>query len=225
LIHCWILWKETSQKKHGHKYTQFGILTCMPMAFIGELLLQYSYAALIPASLFVQPATALLAGVFVRLGYLVFPVAYTFIVTGALIGDVIWYWVGYHYGERFVHRFGKHFGITDEQIEKTKKIFHKHQSRILFLSKVTNGLGFAIVTLFTAGLSRVPFTRYLLFNIAGEAVWTGSLMLVGLLFSHLYIQVGGVIEKISIIAIFVIGVLIFIGLVRLVRSRFIGENV
>ena len=50
-------------------------------------------------------------------------------------------------------------------------------------------------------------------------------MLVGLLFSLLYIQVGGVIEKISIIAIFVIGVLIFIGLVRLVRSRFIGENV
>ena len=197
----------------------------MPMSFFGDLVLQYSYAALIPASFVLQPATALLAGVFVRLGYFVFPVAYAFIVAGALIGDVIWYWIGYHHGERFVHRFGKHFGITDEQIVQTKKIFHKHQGRILFISKITNGLGFAIVTLFTAGLSRVPFSRYIVFNILGEAAWTGSLMLIGLFFSHLYIEVGSVIEKISIVAMFVLGVLIFIGLVRLIRSRFIGENV
>lgn len=193
------------------------------MTIIGDLLIQFSYAALIPAALVVQPAAALLAGVFVRLGYLVFPVAYAFIVTGALIGDVIWYWIGYYYGDRFARRFGRHFGITEKQIEATKKIFRKHQSRILFISKITNGLGFAIVTLFTAGLSRVPFTRYLLFNIAGEAVWTGSLMLVGLFFSHLFIQVGGVIDRLSIVGTFVIFAFVFFGIARMIRSRVISN--
>ncbi len=196
----------------------------VPSSHLAALILQYRYAALVPLAFITQPAVALLTGVLIRYGYFDLLPAYLAVVSGAVLGDIMWYYIGYHFGDRFARRFGRYFGMTEAKIETVKHIFNRHDSRILILSKVTNGLGLAVVTLFTAGLSRISFSRYVLFNAIGEGIWTGSLIGIGILFSQLYDQVNGVLGKLSVLGLFVLATAAFIAFVRYLYARFVQED-
>ena len=183
------------------------------------ILMQYKYAGLVPLAFISQPPTAMLAGIFVRLGYLDFPLTLICVVAGALLGDAAWYFIGYHWGERFATRFGKYFSITSDHIATVKRLFGRYDSQILVLSKVTNGLGLAIATLFTAGLSRISFFRFMLFNFIGESIWSGALIGVGIFFSQLYDQVNGALAKASTVGLFLLLVVALLAFSRWVYRR------
>lgn len=149
------------------------------------------------------PFLSLIFGVLIQLDYFRFLPVYAALMIGDLIGDVVWYYIGFLYGSRFIKRFGKYFAIDEKSIEKVKNIFHIHKHPILFISKITNGFGFALATLMTAGMVELPFSRYIAINILGQFVWTGFLLSVGYFFGNLYIQVNAILGKIAIIAFFV----------------------
>ena len=146
------------------------------------------------------PWISLILGVTLRLGFLFFWPIYIALMVGDLVGDVIWYYIGRRYGKRFIERHGARFNITETAVERMTHLFHRHKHSVLFLSKISNGLGFALITLMTAGMVRIPFGRYILINIAGQLMWTGFLIGTGFFFSNLYITVDSILGKISITA-------------------------
>src|SRR3989344_8835813 len=136
----------------------------MDPAIALALLEQYKYFFLVPAALLWVLLVCMLVGVGVRLGYVAFAPAYAAVMLGELIGDVIWYCIGYLWGESFVSRFGKYVGINESHIATAKDLFKKYDQRILFSSKLTTGFGFAIPILFTAGMTRMSFWVYMRAN-------------------------------------------------------------
>ena len=132
-----------------------------------------------------------------------------------------WYWIGRAWGHRFIARFGKYFSITEEGVAAVEKIFHKHQDWILLLSKVTMGLGFALVTLVTAGIVKIPFRRYIAMNVIGQFVWTGIIISIGYGLGNAYVGVSSVLAKISILAMIVVAFAILFGFSKYVRSRIV----
>ena len=48
------------------------------------------------------------------------------------------------------------------------------------------GFGFALATLITAGMVRVDFKRYAIYNLLGGFIWTGLLVGAGYFFGNLY---------------------------------------
>jgi membrane protein DedA with SNARE-associated domain len=155
------------------------------------------------------PWISLILGVALRFGFLYFWPIYMALMIGDLVGDVIWYYIGRRYGHSFIGKHGKRFNITEAGVERLTRLFHKHKHVVLFLSKISNGMGFALVTLMTAGMIRIPFGRYVLVNAIGQLVWTGLLIGVGFFFSNLYITVDNIIGKISITAVIII--VVFLG--------------
>ena len=150
------------------------------------------------------PWISLILGVVLRLGFLYFWPIYIALMVGDLVGDVIWYYVGRRYGHSFISKHGHRFNITEAGVERLTRLFHKHKHVVLFLSKISNGMGFALVTLMTAGMVKIPFGRYIIVNAVGQLVWTGFLIGTGFFFSSLYITVDNVLGKISITAVIVI---------------------
>ena len=191
----------------------------MSLGIIGELIIQYRYIALVAGALIADPWVPLLSGVLVRGGFFTLIPTYLSIMAGALIGDALWYWIGFRYGDRFLGRFGRYFSITKEHVELTKHLFHRYHMSILLLSKLSMGLGFSIVILFTGGLARIPFRRFMIINIIGQLGWSGLLLGIGFLFSHLYLQVNNVLERVFIVAMSILLIFAFIGLTRFVRNR------
>ncbi len=165
------------------------------------------------------PFISLIFGVIVKLGYFGFLPIYTALMIGDLLGDVFWYYVGFFYGHKFIRRFGKYFDIKEGSVDKVKEIFHRHKHPIIFVSKITNGFGFALATLITAGIVKIPFNKYIGVNAIGQFIWTGFLMSVGYFFGDLYLTVDAIIGKMLIVAFFIILTLAFIRYSKYLQNK------
>jgi len=129
---------------------------------------------------------------------------------GDLTGDVMLYYVGYRYGVSVISKVKKWFGLTEERINKAKELFHNHKYKILFISKLTNGFGFAIPVLVTAGIVRIPFWKFIRTNIAGQLFWSAGLLALGYFFGGLYDSIHSVLGKSFLIgAVLIIGVIAY----------------
>ncbi|HEV7423611.1 MAG TPA: VTT domain-containing protein, partial [Candidatus Paceibacterota bacterium] len=133
--------------------------------------------------------------------------------------DIAWYGLGYKFGMNFVKRFGKFFTIGEQDIQKIKNVFVKYDSMILFLSKITMGLGFALVTLITAGLVKIPLKKFVLWNALGGLVWTAGLMLIGFSFGNFYLKVNSVLGKLGVLSLIVVVFVVLASIARYVRGR------
>lgn len=108
------------------------------------------------------------------------------IVLGDLVGDILWYAVGFYFAEPRLRKKGHFFGITMAKYEKIKLLFDKYHEKILFISKITLGFGLALGTLIVAGATKVPFRKYMIVNFLGEVVLVIVLLTLGFLFGQLY---------------------------------------
>lgn len=167
------------------------------------------------------PILSMIFGVLIKLGYFTFWPAYISLMLGDLLGDTIWYNVGRRYGHGFIKRFGKYVSVTEESVEKVTDVFHRHKYKILFISKISNGLGLSMVTLLTAGMIKIPFLRYLLTNLTGQFIWSGILIGVGYFFSNLYIQVDTWMGRVSIIVSFLVLIWAFFGYKKYLKNKIV----
>ncbi len=169
-------------------------------ASVLQLLAQYKYEFLVPGALLIGPLISLTAGVLIRLGVMDLWTTAFILMATELLGDVFWYWVGDLWGEGFVRRVGHFIGITEARVHVIRRLFHVHHDKIIIISKLTAGFGFAPAIYFTAGLSHVPFRRYMGINIAGQIVWTSAMLGTGYYLGHFYLQVNGALERMFFIA-------------------------
>src|SRR3989344_8468230 len=97
------------------------------------LLFEHRYLALFFLTLAQGPLAMTLGGFLLRLDSFTFWPAYLVLMAGDLVGDTLWYLIGYHAGRRFITRFGKFFSITETAIAKTEELFHRYTNRILLV--------------------------------------------------------------------------------------------
>ncbi len=184
-----------------------------------SLILTYKYPLLLIVAIPEGPIIMLLSGAFIKLGFLSFWPAYICLMIGDMIADIMWYWIGYFGGMRFVDKAGKYFGITRHKVEIVSKFFHKYHETILFISKITTGFGFALITLITAGLVKIPFKRYFILNLLGGFIWAGLLISLGYTFQHLYITIDNILGRITIIGVSAIIIILIINIGLQIRKK------
>lgn len=182
------------------------------------------YGIIILISCVEGPIMALLGGLLLKLGYFSFIPLYFALMAGELIGDICWYWIGYRFGHKFIARFGKYFSITENVVSTVTRIFHKYTNRILIINKLTMGLGFAVATLITAGIAKIPFKQYITLNFFGQFLWTAFLLVVGHSLGQLYVAVDNVLGKVSIVASIILIFMALIGYGKYVRNRIIETS-
>jgi len=179
------------------------------------------YTVVIISAFIEGPVLSMIFGILIKLGYFGFWPIYTALMLGDLLGDTFWYYIGRYFGYSFVKRFGKYFSVDEVRVAKISEVFHKFKYYILFISKITTGFGFAIVTLVTAGIVKIPFGRYILTNLSGQFIWSAMLIGVGYFFSHLYIQFNDWLIRLSIVALFMVLLIAFLGFRKFLQNRII----
>src|SRR5829696_8023158 len=122
--------------------------------------------------------TILLAsGVLVQQGHLDLGDAIVFGILGAVIGDQIGYWVGREGGRRFVLRWGRYVFISPERLARAEAFFERHGGKAVFLARFFSGL--RVFGALVAGISRMRWGTFLLYNALGGAVWATAVILLG----------------------------------------------
>jgi membrane-associated protein len=118
-----------------------------------------------------------------------------------------------------VNRFGKYISLTTEGLVKVEKLFHKYDFTILIISKLLMGLGIPGAVLATAGIVKLPFKKFLLYNFIGQIMWSGALLAVGYFVGDAYLRINGGLGIFSLIAVFVVVIAVLFGVAKYIRTR------
>lgn len=185
-------------------------------------LLTYRYLMLFPIAVIEGPIIAIVAGSLAATGQFNFFFAYFIIIAGDLTGDSIYYALGRYGRSKIVQRWGHRIGLTEARAQKVDNHFDKHADKTLILGKLAFSLEVPVI--FSAGLARYPYRRFLGYMTLGAMPKTLSLMLLGYFFgfsiagaqhSLRYATIG------SLAALVILGCLIII--VRFSRRKLMSQ--
>jgi membrane protein DedA with SNARE-associated domain len=114
---------------------------------------------------------------------------------GDIVGDLIFYGLGYKFGMGFVRRVGKYIGITEKLVLKMEKYFINHGGKTIFAVKSTTGLCWATFT--AAGIVKMDFKKFLKYSFLGGIVWSSFLVAMGYFYGYLWREIRDYIEWIG----------------------------
>jgi membrane protein DedA with SNARE-associated domain len=105
------------------------------------------------------------AGVLSAEGTLRYPLlALGCLLFGAIAGDCIMYWIGYHFGRGVLqgHRWWARC-VTPEREQRIEAMFHRHGLKVFFVARFLVGLRSPVYL--TAGILRVSFRRFVFIDL------------------------------------------------------------
>jgi membrane protein DedA with SNARE-associated domain len=108
------------------------------------------------------------AGVLAHEGLARWWIALPVCIAGVIAGDAVLYWVGYHWGERILDWWIVRRVLSPEREERLKGSYRRHGVKIVFAARHVMGLRAA--AFLTAGISRVPFWKFLACDAAAALV-------------------------------------------------------
>jgi membrane protein DedA with SNARE-associated domain len=158
------------------------IVTAPPLpgvlASLAPLLDHYGYlaiAALVTLEDFGIPVpgeTVLIAGaVYAGAGRLNIAAVGIIAVAAAVIGDNIGYLIGRPGGRALVLRYGRYVFLTGERLARAEAFFTRHGGKVVTIARFLEGLRQANGII--AGITGMPWRRFLAFNALGAVLWAG----------------------------------------------------
>ncbi len=132
------------------------------------------------------PILMVASGILIHAGFFDGFTAFWVIVFGDLVGDIVWYYIGYYFAEPLIRNYGKFIKVSPEIFERAKKLFNQYHVKILLISKLTIGFGMSLATLMAAGATKVSLKKYITLNFLGELILVGILLSLGYFFGQLY---------------------------------------
>ena len=105
---------------------------------------------------------------------------------GSLLAAALLYWVGYKFKHEtifnFVDRYGKFLFIKSEDVKKSLLWFEKYGHRIVFFGRMIPAAR-SLISI-PAGMSRMPFWKFMFYSSLGTIIWTTFLACVGFYFGE-----------------------------------------
>lgn len=159
----------------------------------------------------------LLGGVLASTGRVSLPVMLVVAIVAAIAGDSAGYEIGRVFGRRLVSRpaFERRLG---DKVERATAYLAEKGGRAVFLGRWTSVLRALVPGL--AGMARMPYGQFLLFNILGGIAWGSTFVLAGYLAGESWRRVEAVAGQASLILL----ALIIVAFVLRWATRRISAN-
>lgn len=103
------------------------------------------------------------------------------LLIAAILGDGVNYHVGAWFGPK-VFRENARF-LRQDHLRKAQAFYERHGGKTIILARFMPIIRTYVP--FVAGLSRMPYPRFSLFNVTGAVLWIGSLTYAGYFFGNL----------------------------------------
>ena len=100
---------------------------------------------------------------------LAIPLVIAAAAAGAILGDNLGYWVGRGGGYRLLRRYGHYIHIDERRMKLGQYLFRKHGGKVVFFGRFIAVL--RAWAAFLAGVNRMPWAPFLLYNALGGITW------------------------------------------------------
>jgi membrane protein DedA with SNARE-associated domain len=134
----------------------------------------------------------------------------------AIVGDNVGYWIGRVGGRRLLERWGPIRRYAERALPPGERFFAKHGGKTVFIGRFVSVLRVSAAWL--AGITHMPWWRFLLWNAAGGIVWATGVGLLAYYFGKAAADAFSRYGLFGAAGIILIAALVFVG-VRLWNKR------
>lgn len=104
------------------------------------------------------------------------------LMVAAILGDTVNYWIGHFFGQKIIDNPRIPF-INQEHIDKTQKFYAKHGGKTIVLARFVPIV--RTFAPFVAGVGRMDYGKFIMYNIIGGVVWVAAFTLAGYFFGNI----------------------------------------
>jgi membrane-associated protein len=104
------------------------------------------------------------------------------LVIAAIAGDTVNYWIGAWVGPRVFHESNARF-FKKEYLDRTHRFYERFGGKTIIIARFVPIV--RTFAPFVAGIGRMSYTRFLVYNVTGGFLWVYSLTWCGYLFGNL----------------------------------------
>src|SRR5262249_43399896 len=137
-------------------------------------------------------------------------------ICAATLGDNIGFFIGDRGGHLFLRRYQRTLRIPQHTIDKGERIFAQYGAATIFFARFIFGL--RVIAGPLAGVLRMPWKRFAIFNVLGATFWVFVITTVGYRFGKHWDQLMDFVRRLNII-VAIIAALVFVGLWYWRRTR------
>jgi len=132
---------------------------------------------------------------------------------GAIVGDNIGYAIGRTGGYRLLKRYGRYIRLDENRLRLGQYLFRKQGPKVVFFGRFVSVL--RIFAAFLAGVNRMHWRLFLIFNAAGGIVWSTIYGVAAFLLGKQLLQLSGRLD----LVLAVIGVALIITVIVFLRRN------
>lgn len=121
------------------------------------------------------------AGALASLGSLNLPGLLLLLWLAAFLGDTANYWIGHFFGEKIIAN--PRLPLNREHLNQAQRFYDQYGGKTIFLARFIPIV--RTFAPFVAGIGKMEYRRFLVFNAAGGAVWVLGFTLTGYYFGNL----------------------------------------
>jgi membrane-associated protein len=104
------------------------------------------------------------------------------LIVASILGDTVNYWIGKTIGQKLVDNPRVPF-INQEHIDKTEAFYKKHGGKTIILARFVPII--RTFAPFVAGVGKMHYSTFLLYNVVGGVTWVSIFTLAGYLFGNI----------------------------------------
>jgi membrane protein DedA with SNARE-associated domain len=132
---------------------------------------------------------------------------------GAIVGDNIGYVIGRTGGYRLVKRYGRYIRLEEDRLRLGQYLFNKYGSNVVFFGRFISVL--RIFAAFLAGVNRMHWRRFLIFNAAGGIAWSTLFGVAAYVLGQQLLRLSGPVD----LALAIVGVAVIVAVVLFLRRN------
>lgn len=154
------------------------------------------------------------AGLFARTGHLNMAYLLFLLFIAAVLGDNCNYWIGRKIGIKiFDFKLKGKALVKKEYLDNTHVFFEKHGTKAIIMARFVPFV--RTFAPFAAGIGKMDYKKYLLFDVIGGALWIGILLTAGYLLGNVeFIR-----KHIDLVCLGIIGISVFPILISVAKNK------
>jgi len=139
---------------------------------------------------------------------------------GAIVGDNVGFILGREGCERLLRRYGHLVRLNERRLKVGRYLFLRHGGKVVFWGRFVAVL--RMWAAFLAGTNRMPWTRFLVYNASGGAVWATLYGVGGYMLGSDVLDQGGPVRLLTLGLALVVGMAVQLMLHRY-EARLVAE--
>ena len=113
-----------------------------------------------------------------------------------ILGSTVGYWIGMRGGHPILVRHGDRIGLNAARIRLGEYLFRMHGGKILLFGRIMAVL--RVYQAVLAGTYRMPFQRFMVFNVLGAVIWAAGVAYLAFGFGELFSRMEGIVAWVAL---------------------------